>query len=253
MDIECPILGGPETCCGTLHNHFGDTALELQTAKTGLSSIRRAKPTTVLSICPDCDESFNKHAPRKNSFKVSNISELLVTHLDQLKKLMRPLNRKIVIHYHDVNEVRRRDTENLHKIMGAIPGVTILPSEHARGPGVHCNVLGPMLVEDQVAMFKEAEELGADTIVVPYHSCYRQHLVMELVSPVRVNHYFELVAESLDLSFDEPHKKLRLLNDIDAALDVLRPRMEQLGYTRDEVRPLLEWGVYGWPSPAMNV
>jgi heterodisulfide reductase subunit D len=249
INIDCPILGGPETCCGTLHKHFGDTHLEVQAAKTGLSSIRRGRPTTVLSICPDCDESFGRHAPPKNTFQVENISELFVTHLDVLKELMHPIDRRVIVHTHDVNERRLRDAANVIKILEAIPGVTVLPSEHARGRGVHCNVLGAMALEDQSAMFAEAEDLGADAIVVPYHSCYRQHLVMELKSPVKVNHYFELVAAALDVPFEESHKKLRLLDDIEAALDRLEPRMEQLGYDRDEVRPLLEWGVYNWPSP----
>jgi heterodisulfide reductase subunit D len=249
IGIECPILGGPETCCGTLHQHFGDASLEVQTAKSGLSSIRRGRPTTVLSICPDCDESFGKHAPSKRTFAVENVSELLVTHLDALTKLMHPVNRRVIVHTHDVNERRRRDAANVIKIIEAIPGATILPSQHAKGPGIHCNTLGPMSQEDQATMFAEAEKLGADTIVVPYHSCYRQHLVMELRSSIRVNHYFELVAEALDIPFEESHKKLRLLDDIEVALDKLEPRMEQLGYERNEVRPLLEWGVYNFSSP----
>jgi heterodisulfide reductase subunit D len=250
IGIDCPILGGPETCCGTLHKHFGDTNLEVQTAKTGLSSIRRGRPTTVLSICPDCDESFRKHAPPKNTFMVENISELFVTHLETLKTLMHPIERRVIVHTHDANEMRRKDAANVIRILGAIPGVTILPSEHARGHGIHCNILGKMTPEDQAAMFAEAEKLGADAIVVPYHSCYRQHLVMELRSPISVNHYFELVAQALDVPFEEPHKKLRLLDDIEAALDELQPRIEELGYDRNKVRPLLEWGVYNWASPA---
>jgi Fe-S oxidoreductase len=250
LGIDCPILGGPETCCGTLHNHFGDTALEQQAAKTGIASIRRAKPTTVLSICPDCDESFNKHTPPRNTFKVSNLSELLLDKLDQLKPLMKPVNRRVILHFHDVNEMRAQDAKNILRILEAIPGLTVVPAEHARGPGVHCNILGPMLPENQTAMFEEAMEKGADTIVVPYHSCHRQHLVMELKYPVAVHHYFELVAMALDIPFEDPHKHLRLLDDIEVALDELQPKIDALGYSRDEVRPLLQWGIYNWASPA---
>jgi Fe-S oxidoreductase len=250
IDIDCPILGGPETCCGTLHRHFGDTNLEIQVAKSGLSSMRRGRPTTVLSICPDCDESFRKHAPAKNPFKVENISELFVTHLEVLKTRVHSIDRRVIIHTHDANEMRRKDAANVVKITEAIPGVTILASEHANGHGIHCNVLGAMPPEEQEAMFAEAEKLGADTIVVPYHSCYRQHLVMELKSPVKINHYFELLAQALDVPYEESHKKLRLLDDIEAALDELQPRIEQLGYDRNKVRPLLKWGVYNWASPA---
>jgi Fe-S oxidoreductase len=250
IGVDCPILGGPEACCGFLHNHFGDTKLEQQTAKAGLASMRRARPTTVLSICPNCDDSFGKHAPPKSAFQVENISALFVRHLDALRQVMHPIDRRVIVHTHDVDELRRRDTANISRILAAIPGVTVLPSERARGPEIHCNFLvSPMTPENQAAMFAEAEKLGADTIVVPYHSCYRQHVVMQLASPIRVCHYFELLAEALNILFEEPHKKLRLLDDIEAALNELQPRMEQLGYDRNEVRPLLEHGVYNFPSP----
>lgn len=253
IGVECPILGGPETCCGTLHNHFGDTDLELQTAKTGIASIRRGKPTTVLSICPDCDESFNKHAPKRSGFHVSNLSELLLDRLDDLAPLMKPLNRTVALHFHDCNDMRLADAKNIRRILEAVPGLKIVDTEHSRGPGVHCNILGPMSPADQAAMFEEALAKGADTIAVPYHSCHRQHLVLQLKYPVEVVHYFELVAEALGIPFDDPQKELRLLDDIEAALDKLQPRIDQLGYNREEVRPLLEWGVYNWPSPTTDI
>ena len=252
LGIDCPILGGPETCCGTLHNHFGDTSLEQQAAKTGIASIRRAKPTTVLSICPDCDESFNKHATPKSAFSVSNVSELLIDKLDALKALMKPIHRKVVLHYHDCNEIRARDARNIRHILEAIPGLTIVPALKACGPGVHCNILGPMMPQAQSDMFEEAIALGADAIIVPYHSCHRQHLVLELKYPVEVHHYFDLVAMALDIPFEDPHKDLRLLDDIETALDTLQPKIDQLGFNRDEVRPLLKWGVYNWPSPSRD-
>jgi Fe-S oxidoreductase len=251
IGIDCPILGGPEACCGTLHHHLGDTNLEAQTAKAGLASIRRARPTTVLSICPNCDDSFGKHAHAKETFKVENVAALFVTHLDVLKKVMHPIERRVIVHTHDVDERRRKDAANMSKIIESIPGLTVIPAEYARGPEIHCNYLvRPMTREDQAAMFAEAERMGADTIVVPYHSCYRQHIVMELESPIKVRHYFELIADALDVAFEETHKKLRLLDDVEAALDELQPRIDQLGYDRNEVRPLLERGIYTFPSPA---
>jgi Fe-S oxidoreductase len=251
IGVDCPILGGPEVCCGHLHRHFGDASLELQTAKAGLADIRRARPTTVMSICPDCDDSFGRHIHSKSPFKVENMSALFVTHLEALRKVMQPINRRVIVHTHNVDEFRRRDAANVCKILAAIPGLAVLPSKHARGPKIHCSFLGSLMSpEDQAAMFAEAEELGADTIIVPYHSCYRQHLVMELRSPIKVNHHFELIAEALSMPFEQAHKKLRLLDDIEAALDELQPRMEQLGYNRNQVRPWVQHGVYNFPSPS---
>jgi len=244
LDIDCPILGGPESCCGTLHNHFGDFELEKKAARVGIEGFRRAHPTTVLSICPDCDEAFNKHMPRSRPFEVLNVSELLVQNLDRLTSEMVPLDAKAVFHTHVANEARRHDMANIMTVLEAVPGLEMLDAKCAGGPGPHCNILGPMSPEDQRAMVEEAEALSADMIVVPYHSCYRQHCMLEIDSEVEVQHYYGVVAKSLGIPFEEPYKTLRVLDDLDSAVDRLAPEAEKMGISRDELRPLVEWAVY---------
>lgn len=244
LDLDCPILGGPENCCGTLHKHLGDDDFAAQTARMGIVGFRRAKPRTVLSVCPDCDEAFGAHMPRSKPFYHSNVSELFVTHLEKLRPLMRPIRRRVVVHVHDYNEPRRRDAANIETILKAIPGLEIAVSERHRGSGAHCQILAPMAKEDQEAMFAEAASLQADTVVMPYHSCYRQHLRMELAHPVKVQHYLSLLGEALDIHVDETYKRLRLMNDVNKSVEALRPRFEPLGYTADQIRPLVAWGIY---------
>lgn len=244
MGIDCPILGGPENCCGTLHRHLADDTLAELTARIGIMGFRRAKPHTVLSICPDCDEMFATHMPRTKPFHHSNVSELFVTHIEKLKQLMRPVERRVILHAHDYNEARRRDVANIETILRAIPGLEIAVSQHHRGPGAHCQILGPMPKEDQEAMFEEAVTLQADTVVMPYHSCYRQHLKMELRYRVNVQHYLSILGEALGIVVEETYKQLRLMDNIDRSVEALRPKFEPLGYTAEQIRPLVEWAVY---------
>lgn len=244
MGIPCPILGGPENCCGTIHEHLGDPALAKQAARIGIAGFRRAKPVTVLSVCPDCDEAFGAHMPKSKPFHHSNISELFVTHLDRLRSLMHRLDRRIVLHIHDHNEARTRDAANIEAILRAIPGVEILPATRRRGPGAHCQILAPMAKTDQEAMFEEAVALGADTLVTPYHSCYRQHLKMELRYPIRVEHYLSILGAAVGVVVEEKYKQLRLLDDVDKSVEALRSKFEPLGYTAAEIRPLVEWAIY---------
>jgi Fe-S oxidoreductase len=223
---------------------MGDAALGEQAARIGIGGFRRARPTNILSVCPDCDEMFSQFMPKTVPFRHSNISEIFVEQLAKLKSIMRPVKRRVMIHTHDSNTQRQRDKANIETVLRAIPGLEIVEAKHAVGIGPHCQILAPMPSTLQDAMFDEAVALGVDTLVVPYHSCYRQHLKRELRWPVSVQHYISLIGESLGLHEEEEYKKLRLLDNVDEAVELLRPRFEPLGYTPEQVRPLVEWAVY---------
>ena len=244
IGIDCPILGGPENCCGAIHVHMGDPALGEQAARVGIGGFRRARPTTILSVCPDCDEMFSQFMPQAVPFRHSNISEIFVEQFAKLKPLMKPVERRVVIHSHDSNEQRRRDQANIEAVLREIPGLEIVSAKQSKGVGPHCQILAPMPPAMQNSMFDEAIALGADSLIVPYHSCYRQHLKCELRWPVSVKHYISLIGESLGFQEHEEYKRLRLLDDVDKAVEELRPRFEPLGYTPEQVRPLVEWAIY---------
>lgn len=244
IGLECVIVGGPENCCGELHKHLGDSDLERQTAKIAMSSFRSAKPRHVVSICPDCDEQFRKHGAERQRFRHSAISHLFRENLERLRAEMQPVDMRIVTHVHTVNEARQADATNMLEILAAVPGLTILPAEHALGPGVHCQTLHPMPVEDQARMFTEASSLGADALVVPYHSCYRQHVKMQLSSGVPVHHYLNILAMAFRIPFSEPFKEMRLLDSVDAVLAALRPRIEGLGYSEEVVRRQIQRAIF---------
>lgn len=87
---------------------------------------------------------------------------------------------------------------NVRTLIEAIPGVEFLSPKHAMGPGIGCQSVAPMPMEDTETMFREAVDLKADYLVVPYHSCYRQHCKMQLAFGVEVHHYLSLIAKSIE-------------------------------------------------------
>ena len=238
------IVGGPENCCSELHKYLGDTALEKQTAKIAMAGFRKASPRKVVSICPDCDEQFTKHGVDRLPYQHTNISTLLMEFLPDLVKLMKPVKKKVVVHFHDINDARRLDADNMVRILQAVPGIEILKSRHSLGLGIHCQTLYPMPEPDMEQMFAEARELGADALIVPYHSCYRQHCKMELKYGVPVHHYFSIVAMALGIPFTESFKEIRLLDSIDAAVDALRPRIEKYGYDEKLARIQIQRAIF---------
>jgi Fe-S oxidoreductase len=238
------ILGGPESCCGELHKHFEDHDLEQQMAKVVMLAFRRAKPRKVVSICPDCTDVFSAHGVERYPYEHANVSDLLIEYLDVLKPQMRPVNLRVIAHFHTVNDARRSDAENMMTLLRAVPGLEILDAKHALGPGNHCQTLHPMPAADQGRMFDEASALKADALVVPYHSCYRQHCKIELSHGVAVHHMFNILAMALGIPFTEPFKELRLLDSVDKAVERLRPRIERYGYDEAQVREQVKRAIF---------
>jgi Cysteine-rich domain. len=244
IDLDCLIVGGPENCCGELHKHFKDHDLERQMARTAMTGFRRAKPHKVVSICPDCDEVFSAHGAERMPYQHTNISDLFIEYLDRLKAHMKSVNLRIVPHFHTVNAARQRDAQNMMTILRAVPGLQILDAQFALGPGIHCQTLHPMPAADQERMFVEAVGLGAEALVVPYHSCYRQHCKMQLKHRVEVHHMFNILAMSLGIPFSEPFKEMRLLGDVDSVVNALRSRIQNQGYDEKTVRAQITRAIF---------
>lgn len=238
------VFGGPESCCGSRQFNMGDPDLEEQNAKLAQLSFARVKPQLLVSVCPDCDEVFEKFRLPSTRYEIANFSALLPRYLEELKPLLGPVKRRVIIHHHTSDPARIADGANMRRVLEAIPGLEIVHIEDRFGPGIHCQTIKPMPAADQEAMFAEALALGADTLVMPYHSCYRQHLKMELRHPVEVQHYLGLIAESMGIVFDQPLKKLRLLDDLDASMVSLRPEIAARGYDESVVRSFVQNAIY---------
>jgi len=244
IGLDCLIVGGPENCCGELHKHFKDTDLEKQTARIAMFNFRHAKPRKVISICPDCDEVFRAHGVDRQPYQHANISDLFIEHLDRLKTQMRPVNLRIIAHFHTINAARQNDARNLLSMLRTVPRFQILEGKPALRPGIHWQTLHPMPAADQERMFAEARDLSADAIVVPYHSCYRQHCKMQLQYGVAVHHVFNILAMALEIPFTEPFKEMRLLDDVDAAVNALRPRIDRYGYDETLIRAQIARAIF---------
>ena len=93
-------------------------------------------------------------------------------------------------------------------------------------------------------MFEQAKAMDADYLVVPYHSCYRQHCKMQLKYGVEVQYYLGLIAMAIGLPFEEKFKELRLLDNVDLAMERLRPRIQELGHQEEEVRKYVQGVIY---------
>jgi heterodisulfide reductase subunit D len=241
---KVPVIGGSESCCGEFHVHFGDQDLGEIAARKAQQGFTVARPRTVVSICPDCDSIFEKMALADRKYACANISSLIVEMLPVLVPLMKPLRKKVILHSHHATALTRNDAVNMEKILSAIPGLEIIPAQKSDGPGVHCQTVKPMHPDDQAAMFKEARERGADAIAVPYHSCYRQHIKMQLGYGVETCHYIALLGQALGLEVYEEFKRLRLLDDVDAVTREMIERAPPGRYAYDDMKSVVARGIF---------
>lgn len=250
MGLEFATVGGPENCCGAPQWVNRDDDLEKQVATLTLNSFRKMKPIQVASTCPDCDIHFQLHRRRQHKFQHLNLAEMLGEHLSRLKELMKfPVKRRVALHVHEDGEGRQRDAESVHRLMGVVPGLEVVETDKTNGLGNHCLANFPryeptIYPEITKAMFTELNEKKIESLIVPYHGCYRQHCKRELEYGVEVQHYLEIIAQSMGVEFENPFKDLRMLDSVDAAMEKLRPRLEALGYFEDQIREMVQYSIY---------
>jgi len=246
LELSFTTLGGPENCCGSFHWHMGEDAMEAMNAEIALAAFQRLRPVRVLSLCPDCDASFARYKKPQHTYEHMNIARIFVEHLDRLKALMiHPVKRRVAVHEHHDCDERRADAEIIRTIVEAIPGIEIIETPLCTRQERPCSFPFAPLAEDEIeAMFAEAQRLGVQDMVVPYHSCYRQHCKRQLQYGVEVQYYLALVAQAMGLPYDEPFKELRMLDDLDAACARVFPRARELGYSEEQVRFYIESAIY---------
>ncbi|MCC7079334.1 MAG: (Fe-S)-binding protein [Burkholderiales bacterium] len=246
LNLEFVALGGPENCCGAIHEDLERLEdLQHEVATKTLLMFKRARPKTVLSVCARCIRRFNTHQVKGNPVQYAHVADLLVEHLDVLAARMRPVPRRVVVHHHIGNAARPQDDlGTLLTILKAIPGLEILPAPRAGFRETSCPTIKSMTSGVGAEMFAEAKALGADTVVAPYQACYRRNVKMQLEYGIETHHWLSLLAMALDIPFYEPWKELRLLNDVDGALNALRPKMDALGYRAETIRPFIERVIY---------
>ena len=87
--------------------------------------------------------------------------------------MVHPVKRKVMVHHHEHDELRSRDSTNILRLMQAVPGLEIIDSPKSLGPG---------------------------------------------------------------LPFEEMLKALRHLDNVDRAVEQLRPRIAKFGYNQKDVR-----------------
>ncbi len=203
VNPELSILGGPSHCCGSPMPEKGDRERALTRT---IGHFQAEQAPTLVSWCPSCHTNLRKGSdPSSWGFEELHVTEFIARHLERLQFGQR-LSARVLLHGHTGTPDRDRDMEYCRKLLGAVPGVTIV-AEHADSDlGLHCV---PVLLNPQIGMdtferklqelLTGASEAGADMLVTIYHSCYRELEKRSNPDALVVENYITLLAKALDI------------------------------------------------------
>lgn len=178
LEVDYEVLGGPASCCGVIHAKWeGQIATGGRVSNGTLDTFSSFRPEKVVNWCPTCQihltETLSSY--RDVGFDFDHVTKFLVEQGPALtRRFTTPVDMRVLLHVHEgMAEVGR----NVARLLGAVPGLTILGT--AEEAGYTCGGSGADRSPGLKAMLREetvrrAREPGVDALVTLYHGCHAQ-------------------------------------------------------------------------------
>ena len=242
------VSGGPANCCGVIQFRAGDVKTAARVSTNTVAGFAATGAPRVLTWCPTCNiqlgEIVMPSAPEP-AFALEHVVPYIADRLDRLTPhFVRPINRRIALHEHPgVGGV----TEGVLKILGAIPGLTVVDLAQPR-VGYMCNSLAPVPAYKRALHAQElaaAEAAGVDALVGIYHACHRELCAHEAAYPFRVVNFLELVGEALGIDRPDLFKQWKAMQDVDRVVAETAAQITAAGLDVDTVREVMLTAILG--------
>jgi heterodisulfide reductase subunit D len=222
LGIRYQVMGGPSHCCGVVQMRPGDLEMSGRMGTNSIDKLSHSKSGEVISWCPSCYVQYTEttlpaleRQRGARPFEMTPFMRFLGQRLDQLKPhLHGAIPMRVALHRHPgVAGVM----EAAAKILGAIPGVTIVDlKQPALGlQGVNLSVLPEFKRQLTLNELEAARDAGIDALVTVYHSEHRELCAHERDWPFRIVNLLELVGESMGLKRHDRYKELKMMQDAD--------------------------------------
>ena len=174
------ILGERENCCGESVRKAGHEALFESLAKSNIAAFREKGVKEIIVSSPHCYMTFKEEYPRLNgAVKVLHLTQYLAALLDKGKlSYNKPLSKKIV--YHDPCYLGRHNGiyEEPRRVLGSIPGVTLMDEEECRENSLCCGGGGGRIWMETLKgqrfsdiLVEQAVAMGADILATACPYC----------------------------------------------------------------------------------
>ena len=222
LGIRYQVMGGPSHCCGVVQLRPGDLEMSGRMGTNSIEKLSHSKSGEVISWCPSCYVQFTEttlpaleRQRGARPFEMTPFMRFLGQRIDQLAPHLREVvPMRVAMHRHPgVTGVM----EAAEKILGAIPGVTLVDlKQPALGlQGVNLSVLPEFKRELTLNEFEAARGAGIDALVTVYHSEHRELCAHEQDWPFRIVNLLELVGKSMGLKRHDRYKELKMMQDAD--------------------------------------
>ena len=246
------VFGGPANCCGVLQFRAGDTKNAGRIGGNTVAGFAATGAAKVLTWCPTCDIQLGEvvmpstHGSSAQApFALDHVVPFIASRLDALRPhFIRRVDQRVALHEHPgVAGV----TEGVLKILGAIPGLTIVDLEQPR-VGYMCNSLAPVPAYKRALHARELEAAsaaGVDALVGIYHACHRELCAHETTYPFRVVNFLELVGEAMGVDRPDLFKQWKMMQDVDRVLAEIGGQIAAAGLDVDAVREVMTIAILG--------
>jgi Fe-S oxidoreductase len=241
------VHGGPANCCGVIQFRAGDLKTGGKIGGNTVAGFAATGAAKVLTWCPTCNIQLNEivmpAAPP--SFALDHVVPYIAGRLDALAPhFVRRVEKRVALHEHPgVGGV----TEGVLKILGAIPGLTIVDLAQPR-VGYMCNSLAPVPAYKRALHAREldaAAAAGVDALVGVYHACHRELCAHEATSPFQVVNFLELVGEAMGVDRPDLFKQWKMMQDVDRVLADASAQITAAGLDLESVREVMVTAILG--------
>ncbi|MDE2007132.1 MAG: (Fe-S)-binding protein [Rhodospirillales bacterium] len=238
LGLRYRVMGGPSMCCGVAQFGAGDLATA---GRLGFRTIERlaAAAPRALAWCPTCQIQLGEIAAPAHpgaSLDIAPFVRFLGEKLDDLRPLLiHPVQKRVGLHEHPGTP---GVAEAAAAILRAIPGLDFVDLAQPR-VGYMCNRLAPLADfkrDYHRAQLQAASDAGVTALAGIYHACHRELCSHEKDWPFEVVNFLELVAESMGISRPDVFKRLKIMQDVDAALAAAAPLIEANKVSLEEAR-----------------
>ena len=241
------VFGGPANCCGVIQFRAGDTRSAGRVGGNTVAGFTSTGASRVLTWCPTCNIQLGEVVmpAADGGLALQHVVPYIADRLERLvPHFTQPVPKRVALHEHPgVAGV----TEAVVKILGAIPGLTVVDLEQPR-VGYMCNSLAPVPAYKRSLHAQELEaarRAGVDCLVGIYHACHRELCAHERDVPFRIVNFLELVGDAMGVERRDLFKQWKLMQDVDRVLAEIGDQVEREGLESEVVREVMLTAILG--------
>jgi heterodisulfide reductase subunit D len=246
MGFDFNTAAGPAHCCGIVHYQHGDPKGSRIMAANSMRHFAKYGAQKVLMWCPSCNEHFDEVVTKEQDvpFPYEHVTAFIARHRDRIR-FVRPVNKRVAMHYHTGYPQSDRDWQNTRTILQAIPGVDFIDIDNPAALGRHCSPkwvseIGRSQWQKAItAILEAARDARVDILATLYHSCHREICQNQSKYPFEIVNYISLLGEAMGIEYPDVYKRYKLQADPEAVFNEVQGYVKANGLDPGRVREVL--------------